>query len=292
MANLLQNPTPRMASALQGPRLARDRAVVEHLARRDRHFGLNQGRRAARARGLGTAFDAVMMGLAPIVSTNQMLDAWEARAAAERRFALLERRVAAREYWDQAASTAQARYQETINSGACGGLQGCLDRAARGQWGTRLPASGTWSGTPGDSVWTPDAGTPAAQAVADADTRSRANGGPGVQGVRYRQGHPDFGPFSSANVRITNMRGDTGTGPNGDFGQARRAASQRYGSGWDPRAAETGRTWHHHQNGTNMQLVDSRIHSTAYPDPGTGTRIRTGGAVHTGGASMARSRSY
>jgi len=143
----------------------------------------------------------------------------------------------------------------------------------------RLPrAHGDWiSGVAGNGVWMPEAGSAAA--------------GLAPQGVRFRSGYPDFRPWAQCEVRIGQTghasdfadadlrfaervaRGETDLVPLGydvtDFvhnGQAVAAGTERY-----RRAMRL--TWHHHQGGTVMLLVPTRLHS-AVP--------------HTGGASAAR----
>ena len=144
--------------------------------------------------------------------------------------------------------------------------------------GPRLPRSrGTWSGTPGNSIWTST--RPQVKALAPS-------------GVRFRNGYPDFRPWAQAEVRIGQtgfaddfaeadlhfaeriVRGDPNLPvPSGyavsDFmhnGEAIAAGTERY-----RRAA--GLTWHHHQGGTVMLLVPTKLHANV---------------PHTGGASAAR----
>ncbi|MFK7836909.1 MAG: hypothetical protein AB8B60_11855 [Sulfitobacter sp.] len=289
MSRLLANPNPRMQSMLAGPLAQRNAAVSRFNRIRDAHFGIGPNRMPRGLRGLrglsrGAGFgDAVMEGLTPMLRTQVMLNEWERASAASRAYQGQIRRAAATEYWAQRRETAQTQYREMIDGSTCGADQECRMRAARQQYGTRLPASGTWSGQPGNSVWTPAAGTEARQALDETNAARTAAGRSPLQGVRYRNGFPEFRPFSSANVPIPNMQGNLRTGPTGDVGQARRILGDR----WSP-GMEEGRTWHHHQNTRNLLAVDSRIHNATIRDAPTGRWLATGGALHTGGASATR----
>lgn len=140
----------------------------------------------------------------------------------------------------------------------------------------RLPRSrGAWSGVPGNSVWTST--RPAVQQFAP-------------NGVRFRNGYPDFRPWQVAEVRI----GQSGLAS--DFADADARLAQRIVDGdfpmpqgyqlsdfmhnGQPIAAGVERyrraarlTWHHHQGGNVMLLVPTRLHANV---------------PHTGGASAAR----
>ena len=289
MGRLLANPTPRMQSMLAGPLAARDAAISRFTRIRDAHFGITPrgaGTNAMRRMNrMGSGFgDAVLEGLTPILGTEVMLNEWERASAATRTYEAQLRRAAANEYWAQRREQAKEAYRDTIDSENCGNDQACRMRAARQQYGTRLPASGTWSGEPGNSVWTPAAGTEASQALSETNAARTAAGQAPLDGVRYRNGFPDFRPFSAANVPINNMQGNLGTSAAGDVGQARSALGDRWSRGM-----EIDRTWHHHENTRNMLLVDSRIHNAALPPGDNSTVWRpTGGALHTGGASAVR----
>ena len=89
--------------------------------------------------------------------------------------------------------------------------------------------------------------------------------------VTFRNGYPVFKPFvykdpttgRLASVRIEGMKGDYGTGPDGDFGKARFEYGKRLGLS-DAQARKwiepKGWTWHHHQNGKTMMLIPTPIH--------------------------------
>lgn len=109
----------------------------------------------------------------------------------------------------------------------------------------------------------------------------------GQSGVRYVNGKPDFSPFikkgtdgQPIQTRISNMKGDLARGSNGDVGQAVAPLKEKYGS-WGKTTDEKGFTWHHNEDTSTMQLVDTRIHSTAQ-----------GGGAHSGGASAVNGPAY
>lgn len=88
--------------------------------------------------------------------------------------------------------------------------------------------------------------------------------------VTYRDGYPDFSPHKyegslGKNEVQINMTGKN----NDDF----KAANQAAGFGDKANSQPKGYTWHHHQDGTTMQLVRTDAHAAAQ---------------HTGGASAAR----
>ena len=143
--------------------------------------------------------------------------------------------------------------------------------------GPRLPRSrGSWSGVEGNSIWTST--RPQVKALAP-------------NGVRFRNGYPDFRPWQvGGEVRISQ------SGFADDFAQADLNYAERIAAGTEPvpkgytitdfthngeaiaagteryrRAA--GLTWHHHQGGTVLYLVPTRLHANV---------------PHTGGASAAR----
>ncbi|HEX8558040.1 MAG TPA: HNH endonuclease [Pyrinomonadaceae bacterium] len=108
---------------------------------------------------------------------------------------------------------------------------------------TRLPADGkgAWGGQKGNSRWTPD---PAVY----------PNGRP----VTYRNGYPDFSPHARQTVRIE-------MSPTGNRAADFRAADaevrrQLNDPNW---RKPDNMTWHHHEDGTTMQLVPRDIHQPA-----------------------------
>jgi hypothetical protein len=141
----------------------------------------------------------------------------------------------------------------------------------------RLPRTGgTWSGLEGDSIWR----------STHPDVVAVTKG----QGIRFRNGYPDFSEYSAGQVNIgqTGMASDFAEADhlfaegimNGsrkppanmtraDFihnGALNASATARY-------RRSAGLTWHHHQGGSRMMLVPTRLHANV---------------PHTGGASGAR----
>ena len=143
----------------------------------------------------------------------------------------------------------------------------------------RLPRSnGRWSGRPGNSVWKPF----------DKDAIRVIGKG---NGVRFRNGYPDFSPWSVGRVNLGEMSGEAD-----DFVEADKLFAEGVMNRTrDPPAGFTredfiyqgrpnattaktyrqqaGLTWHHHQGGKLMLLVPTDLHANV---------------PHTGGASAAR----
>ncbi len=142
----------------------------------------------------------------------------------------------------------------------------------------RLPRShGEWSNPnrPGNSNWMPEKGSDARKLAPD--------------GVAFSNGYPNFRPWKVYEVRIDQA------GLASDFGEADAALARRFARGeglpegatadefiynGEPNAAAVKRyrqaaklTWHHHQGGTTMLLVPTKLHANV---------------PHTGGASAAR----
>jgi hypothetical protein len=90
-------------------------------------------------------------------------------------------------------------------------------------------------------------------------------------GVRYTEGAPDFRPFMNhpSGVRQTRIE-VTGSHPV-DFKRANAAVGH---AEWGSRSPP-GYSWHHHEDGTTMQLVRSDVHTEF---------------SHRGGAALARAR--
>lgn len=123
-------------------------------------------------------------------------------------------------------------------------------------YGTRLPADGKWSnGSKGNGNWTPDPASDRAKGI------NEITGG---KPVKYKDGYPDFSEYSEHTVKI-DMKGNHGS----DFTKANQEA------GLD--STPKGMTWHHHQDGTTMQLVPQKLHNNA---------------PHTGGNSIVNDKGY
>ncbi|MBV9927303.1 MAG: DUF4157 domain-containing protein [Acidobacteria bacterium] len=137
-------------------------------------------------------------------------------------------------------------------------------------FGKRMPKTGgTWSGTRGESLWYSD--NPKVKAVT------------GGEGVPFKNGDPVFTKWAKAEVPIS-VTGNNTT----DLARADRALAAEWAKTdpatylyhGEPNASavkrwriQNGYTWHHHENGTTMQLVSTDLN---------------GGVPHVGGASGAR----
>ena len=130
----------------------------------------------------------------------------------------------------------------------------------------RLPESdGHWLGDRGKSEW-----------VSNKPEVNRHTGG---EPVPFNNNYPDFSRWSQKDVQIPNMTGDNGP----DFSAADQIFARD--KGWlkkdgTPNASESFRyrkknnlTWHHHEDGTTMQLVPRELHENI---------------PHTGGASLVK----
>ncbi|MEL7497429.1 MAG: HNH endonuclease [Planctomycetota bacterium] len=164
---------------------------------------------------------------------------------------LRQTKKAAKKYWDDLAKANRKAYEQAIKS--CGSNKACREAKAvlKGDQYKRTPKSGKngkWEGERGDGKWVPaDGSTP----------------------VEYKNGFPDYGPHSKADVEIP-MRGDHYH----DFNNADAAMRDKLGDPDWQRPDDM--TWHHKEDGVTMQLVPKSVHGTG------------GGATtpHLGGASM------
>ena len=177
-----------------------------------------------------------------------------ANSAVVRKFEQVKK--AASKYWDDIVKNNRKAYDDAIKS--CGTKQ-CRDAKAilKGPQYRNTPTegpNGKWVGDRGDGTWVP------------------SNGGPPVE---YRNGFPDYSPFSKGDVDIP-MVGDH----NLDFKNADAAMRKKLGD--DSWEMPEGYTWHHNENGTTMQLVPQNIHATG---GGASTPHMGGAALHSGGQS-------
>lgn len=122
-------------------------------------------------------------------------------------------------------------------------------------FGTNLPADGAWSGTKGDSAWTPDPASNRAKKI-----NKVTNGKP----VPFKDGYPDFSEYAEKSVDIKMTGIDYH-----DFKNANAAA------GLDE--TPEGMVWHHHQNGTTMELLPKDLHNNT---------------PHVGGRSIVKDQGY
>lgn len=86
--------------------------------------------------------------------------------------------------------------------------------------------------------------------------------------MRYPDRYPDFSPFEVQRVDVSDLKGNHGKNPAGDFGKADAIAP-------NGPADYANNTWHRHQNGTTMQEVPRDVHSEF---------------THRGGASTIKNR--
>jgi hypothetical protein len=206
----------------------------------------------------GALFDVV--GLVPIAGDaakagkianklNDLRRALDTAAAGLNRSLQRTKEIAAK-YWDDIAKKNRAEYEKAIKKCT---TQECRQQAAllKGpQYGStpKDGSNGTWQGERGDGTWVPADGSPP---------------------IKYKNGFPDYSPFSKGDVDIP-MRGNRTS----DFTNADKAMREKLG---DPNwTRPSDYTWHHHENGTTMQLIPKNIHATG------------GGATtpHLGGASL------
>jgi hypothetical protein len=123
-------------------------------------------------------------------------------------------------------------------------------------YGTRLPADGKWvNGSKGHGEWIPDPTSARAKEI------NKITGG---KPIKYKDGYPDFSEYSQHTVKI-DMKGNHGS----DFTKANKAA------GLDKTPEDM--TWHHHQDGTTMQLIPKELHNNV---------------PHTGGNSIVNDKGY
>jgi Domain of unknown function (DUF4150)/DNase/tRNase domain of colicin-like bacteriocin len=88
--------------------------------------------------------------------------------------------------------------------------------------------------------------------------------------VTYKNGYPDFSPYKyDGDLGESEVKIDMTGNNNADFKQANQQAGFGPGANDHP----DGYTWHHNEDGTTMQLIQSDVHDAA---------------PHTGGASVAR----
>ncbi|QRK06296.1 HNH endonuclease [Archangium violaceum] len=126
------------------------------------------------------------------------------------------------------------------------------------RFGTQLPRDGTWSGEKGNSAWSPDPNTPRGKEILEAT---------GGKPIQFKDGYPDFSPYSQKTVTIDMMGNHTS-----DFRDANVKAG--FGDTADP---PEGMTWHHHEDGKRMMLVPKSINNNV---------------PHTGGVSVVKDAGY
>lgn len=159
----------------------------------------------------------------------------------------------AAKYWDDIAKKNRAEYENAIKKCT---TQECRQQAAllKGPQYANTPKDGPkgkWQGERGDGTWVPVDGSPP---------------------IEYKNGFPDYSPFSLGDFDIP-MRGDW----HHDFDAATRAMREKLGDpNWE---LPDHLTWHHHENGTTMQLIPKSVHATG---GGASTPHMGGAALYSG----------
>lgn len=141
-----------------------------------------------------------------------------------------------------------------------------LESRANGFPNQRIPASqGSWDGAIGNSGWK------SAKPEVIAVTKGKA--------VEFKNGFPDFSPWSKGEVKLPNMKGNYDS----DFKASDKLFAKQ--NEWlksdgtpdwkrvEKFRNEKGLTWHHHEDGKTMQLIPSDLNNNV---------------SHTGGASITR----
>ncbi len=152
-------------------------------------------------------------------------------------------------------------------------INGC--KYTTNRFGTRSPVDGWVSGEKGNGLWDAAKRT---DMVPDKlnEIMSITKGKP----TKFNEGYPDF-PEYSAKLKNADGKLVPGKveipmkGENTDFDAARSAMAEKLGVAKfkEPK----GYTWHHHHDGTTMELIPSALHNNV---------------PHTGGARLARDSGY
>ena len=134
-----------------------------------------------------------------------------------------------------------------------------LDADLDNVYGTVLPRKG-FKGARGNSAWEPDWNSARGKEIMAAQEKAGVKAGTPIE---YRDGFPNFEPYSIANPKIKNM-----TGVDADDFRAATAEMRKTDPKW---TKPDGYTWHHSEDGTTMMLVPTKIN---------------GNVAHSGGASL------
>jgi len=115
--------------------------------------------------------------------------------------------------------------------------------------------NGEWTGERGESTF-----------ISNSDEVTEYTKSAGVDGVNYKDGCPDFSPFSKGDVEIPDMSTNryTSMGKPGNFEQADAALAQQRGNGCTPRDVanwrkENGYTWHELNDMKTCQKVPTSV---------------------------------
>lgn len=158
-----------------------------------------------------------------------------------------------------------------------------LDQIKDGAFYNRLPRSGSWEGTNGESgekgnsTWKPNPEDVPSHANEDGRTWGEIMDEYGIDGIPFNDGEPDFSEVSKGTVEIDDFSTER-FGAGGNFDQAdEKLAEQRGCTKEEVQAwrAENNYTWHEKQDCKTMQKVPREIHHNV---------------PHTGGISILKSQ--
>lgn len=154
-------------------------------------------------------------------------------------------------------------------------VQGCAVGGNR--FGTQSPKEGWTKGERGNGEWDPS------KSGMNKDKLAQIESVTGGKPIAWNNGHPDFSKYvmktPGPDGKIIDAQVEIRLDPNGrrdkDFDEARRAMAERLGQ--DDYNEPPGWTWHHHEDGTTMALVPSKLHNNV---------------PHSGGVSVAKDPAY
>lgn len=126
---------------------------------------------------------------------------------------------------------------------------------------------GSWEGEVGDSMWKPDSSEVPKKPPGNEDDWNTIFEPYDQEGVVFKDGEPDFTPFSVGSVEIKDFSDDR----LGNFSQADEqlaktwSAEKRDGREWSPEDVynyrkENGLSWHERSDMKTMDLVPQKIH--------------------------------
>lgn len=147
-----------------------------------------------------------------------------------------------------------------------------------------LPRSdGSWTGEPGNSVWTPDPDYVPQKGNPEGKTWKEILDKYGIEGIPFNDGEPDFSEIAEAEVQVDEIGEDRDENfANADEALAEQwTKDQKDGHDWTPEDVRNYRkenhlTWHECGDRKTMQLVPAEVHSNV---------------PHSGGVSAAKTES-
>ena len=133
-----------------------------------------------------------------------------------------------------------------------------------------LPSSkGSWEGEKGDSIWKPDPDCVPLKSNPEGKTWEEIEDKYGIDGVKFKDGEPDFSEVAEATVEIDDFTGNRFE----NFAQADSRLAEKWNAeGRDGRTDWTARdvaayrkenslTWHERSDMKTMDLVPSEVHN-------------------------------